>query len=122
MWDRVNKINDIYLKSGFHGVIEYVKESLYFALYINLVEEIEDGLWKIQHNGFEEEELLIHSLICSHSLFRKHFVGFCVGERYFFVEDSQDAVRYGVTITKASGNKKNLEDEHEISGNDMNIR
>ena len=89
----VDKFNDIYDKSGFNGVIEYLEDNLQFGgverktddLQFGGVERKTDDLIMITTGGFSEDEDLIHSLLHMTCTFgRKHYVGYLRGGAYYF--------------------------------------
>jgi hypothetical protein len=77
----VDKFNDIYDKSGFDGVVEYLEDNLQYGD----VERKTDDLIMITTGGFSDDEDLIHSLIHITCRFgRKHYVGYLRGGAYYF--------------------------------------
>ena len=77
----VDKFNDIYDKSGFDGVIEYLEDNLQYGH----VERKTDDLIIITTGGWSDDEDLIHSLIHITCRFgHKHYVGYIRGGAYYF--------------------------------------
>jgi len=77
----VDKFNDIYDKSGFDGVVEYLEDNLQYGD----VERKTDDLIMITTGGWSDDEDLIHSLIHITCRFgHKHYVGYIRGGAYYF--------------------------------------
>ena len=75
-------INNIYKKSGFQGVIEYVKDKLEYGTVTEM-----DNLIRISTGGWSDDEILVDCLISPLSVFHYHYVGYIVGGAFYFDED-----------------------------------
>lgn len=76
------KLNMIYEKSGFQGIIKEVKDNLEYG---NVTSK--NGLYCITTAGWSEDEFLVGALRHPVSRFRYHYVGYIVGGAFYFVED-----------------------------------
>lgn len=78
------KLNKIYDKEGFQGIINFVQEELKYGKVT-----IKNGLYCITTGGWSDDEFLIHSLISPVSKFHYHYVGYIIGGAFYFVKDKE---------------------------------
>ena len=73
--------NFIYNQHGFYGVIDEVKDHLFYGS----VTDKHNGLYCITTGGWSDDEHLLHALINPLSNFgRKHYVGYLKGGAFYF--------------------------------------
>ena len=84
------KINAIYKKEGFEGVIEYAKDKLHEY---GVVKEIEKGLWVMVTGGWSDNEFWLDCLNSPASWFgMKHYRAYERGGAFYYTKKPYDEI------------------------------
>ena len=84
--ETVDKINEIYDKEGFEGVLEYIEYKLEYGQ----INKKGNNLYCISTGGWSEDEYLLDALLHMLSKFRKHYVGLIAGGHFYFAKKESD--------------------------------